>query len=219
MAIEQAPVEINLREPRRPSRDFYALLWLGGWGAAAAIALSALVLTSQTPTANERLRSIFAINEPAAVAQMPPRVAQLESEARMLMEQVRTLSADRDRLNGRIALLESSIDDMTGTIKRQAAATAARLPQRRLRRRPTAQPQSRRHRRAYQPRTHRLRRLWSRLSPPSPKRIAPPLQPCHCRPVAQHSPPSRPSRRPAANSDSILAGHRRWMGCGSVGRP
>lgn len=63
MAIEQAPVEINLREPRRPSHDFYALLWLGGWGAAAAIALSALVLTSQTPTANERLRSIFAINE------------------------------------------------------------------------------------------------------------------------------------------------------------
>lgn len=48
MAIEQAPVEINLREPRRPSHDFYALLWLGGWGAAAAIALSALVLTSQT---------------------------------------------------------------------------------------------------------------------------------------------------------------------------
>lgn len=127
MAIEQAPVEINLREPRRPSHDFYALLWLGGWGAAAAIALSALVLTSQTPTANERLRSIFAVNEPAAVAQMPPRVAQLESETRMLMEQVRTLSADRDRLNGRIALLESSIDDMTGTIKRQAAATAAAL--------------------------------------------------------------------------------------------
>lgn len=127
MAIEQAPVEINLREPRRPSHDFYALLWLGGWGAAAAIALSALVLTSQTPTANERLRSIFAVNEPAAVAQMPPRVAQLESETRMLMEQVRTLSADRDRLNGRIALLESSIDDMTGTIKRQAAVTAAAL--------------------------------------------------------------------------------------------
>ena len=45
----------------------------------------------------------------------------------MLIEQVRALSADRDRLARRIALLESSVDDMTGAIKRQAAATAAAL--------------------------------------------------------------------------------------------
>jgi hypothetical protein len=45
----------------------------------------------------------------------------------MLTEQVRALRADRERLAGRIALLESSVDDMSGTIKRQAAATAAAL--------------------------------------------------------------------------------------------
>jgi hypothetical protein len=97
MAIEPAPVEINLRDPRKGGRDFSALLWLCGWGVA------------------------------TAVAQMPPRVTQLELETQMLIEQVRALKADRDRLAGRVALLESSVDDMTGTIKRQAAATAAAL--------------------------------------------------------------------------------------------
>ena len=126
MAIEPAAAEINLRQPGR-GRDFSALLWLCGWGVATAIALSALAITSQTQTATERLRSIFAVSEPTAVAQIPPRVTQLELETQMLIEQVRALSADRDRLAGRIALLEGSVADMTGAIKRQAAATAAAL--------------------------------------------------------------------------------------------
>lgn len=127
MAVERAQAEINLREPRKGRPDFSALLWLCGWGAATALALSALAITSQTQSATDRLRAIFAVREPSAVAQMPPRVAQLELETQMLIEQVRALNADRDRLAGRIALLESSVDDMTGTIKRQAAATAAAL--------------------------------------------------------------------------------------------
>src|SRR5262245_8705074 len=103
MAIEPAPAEINLREPRRGGHDFSALLWLCGWGVETDIALSALAITSQTKTATDRLRSIFAISEPTAVAQMPPRVAQLELETQMLIEQVRALNADRDRHAGRIA--------------------------------------------------------------------------------------------------------------------
>lgn len=127
MATEQTPPEPDLRDPRRRRRDLSTLLWLCGWGGATAIALSVLAIASQTKTAGERLHQIFSINEPAAVAQMPPRVAQLESDVRALTEQVRTLNTERDRLTGRIALLESSIDDMTGAIKRQAAATAAAI--------------------------------------------------------------------------------------------
>jgi hypothetical protein len=127
MAIELAPAGLSAGEPRKRRRDFSTLLWLCGWGVATAVALSALAVTSQTQTATDRLHSIFASNEPSAVAQMPPRVAQLELETQMLSEQVRALSADRDRLAGRIALLESSVDDVTGAIKRQAAATAAAL--------------------------------------------------------------------------------------------
>jgi hypothetical protein len=127
MATEQTPLEPDLRGPRRYSREFKTLLWLGGWGGAAAIALTALAIASQTKAAGERLRQVFAINEPAAIAQMPPRVTQLESNVQLLAAQVRALTVERDRLAGRIALLESSIDDMTGAIKRQAAATAAAL--------------------------------------------------------------------------------------------
>jgi hypothetical protein len=58
---------------------------------------------------------------------MPPRLARIESETQLLAEQIRALNTDRDRLAGRIALIESSVDDMTGTIKRQAAAAAAAL--------------------------------------------------------------------------------------------
>jgi len=100
---------------------------LCGWGCVTAIALAALAITSQTETANQRLRQIFATNESSAIARMPSRITQLESETQILAAQIRTLSTERDRLAGRIALLESTIDDMTGTIKKQAAATAAAL--------------------------------------------------------------------------------------------
>ena len=49
MAIEPAPDEINLREPRKRGRDFSALLWLCGWGVATAVALSALVVSESEP--------------------------------------------------------------------------------------------------------------------------------------------------------------------------
>ena len=103
------------------------LLWLCGWGGITTVALIILAITSQTETASERLRHIFAVNEFSAIAQMSPRVAQLETETRCSGAQVRALTVERDRLAGRIALLESSIDDMTGAIKKQAAATTAAL--------------------------------------------------------------------------------------------
>jgi len=125
MAIEQAAAQLDLRDPRTRRRDTRTFLWLCGWGGAAMLALIVFVIASQTKTASDRLRLVFAAGEPSAVAQMPPRVAQLEIETQFLTEQMRALATDRDRLAGRIALLESSVDDMTGAIKKQAAATAA----------------------------------------------------------------------------------------------
>ena len=125
MAIEQAAAQLGLRDPRTRRRDTRTFLWLCGWGGAATLALIVFVIASQTKTASDRLRLVFAAGEPNAVAQMPPRMAQLEIETQFLTEQMRVLATDRDRLAGRIALLESSVDDMTGAIKKQAAATAA----------------------------------------------------------------------------------------------
>ncbi|MGB9045723.1 MAG: hypothetical protein WCC81_25110, partial [Pseudolabrys sp.] len=115
MAIEQTPLESDLRDPRRRHRELNSLLWLCGWGGLTAVALTILAITTQTETANERLRRIFAINESSAIARMPPRVSQLESETQLLAAQIRGLIVERDRLVGRIALLESSLDDLTGT--------------------------------------------------------------------------------------------------------
>src|SRR5262249_18391077 len=125
MAPEQTPPEPTLRGPRRRRRELISLLWLCGWGGVSALALMVLAITSQTETASERLRRTG--DESSAIARMPPRIAQLESETQILAAQIRALTTDRDRLAGRIALLESTIDDMTGTIKKQAAPTAAVL--------------------------------------------------------------------------------------------
>ena len=125
MALELPQPEPG--NPRRRVRELSSLLWLCGWGCVTALALAALAVTSQTETASERLRHVLAANESSAVARMPSRITQLESETQILAAQIRTLSTERDRLAGRIALLESTIDDMTGTIKKQAAATAAAL--------------------------------------------------------------------------------------------
>src|SRR5262245_61579133 len=127
MAVELMQPEPGSLNPRRGVRELGSLLWVCGWGCITAIALVALAITSQTETAGERLRHIFSANESSAVARMPSRIIQLESETQILAAQIRTLSTERDRLAGRIALLENTIDDMTGTIKKQAAATAAAL--------------------------------------------------------------------------------------------
>jgi len=123
MAIEQAPPQHDGRVARGRRRDIQTFLWLCGWGGATALALIVFAVASQTKTATERLRQIFALNEPSAVAELPPRIAQLEVQTQFLTEQLRALATDRDRLTGRIALLESSLDDMTGVIKKQKAAT------------------------------------------------------------------------------------------------
>ena len=103
MAIEQTPTEPDLRAPRRRRRELNSLLWLCGWGGFTAVALTALAIASQTETASERLRHIFAMNKSSAIARMPPRVTQLETETQRLAAQVRALTTDRDRLAGRIA--------------------------------------------------------------------------------------------------------------------
>jgi hypothetical protein len=133
MAIKNAPPEPDLPNIHKPLRT--RPLWrLFGWGSAAAIALAAVALTSQTEAGSKRLQLALAYtSEPGrAVAQIPPRAAEAEAETKRLAAQVRELAADRERLTARIALLERNLADMTGSIKKQseqlAAARAANTP-------------------------------------------------------------------------------------------
>ena len=98
------------------------------WGGAAVLALTIVVLICQTPAGSARLELALAQTrtpEPQAIATVPPRVLVDNEETRRLAEEVRRLAADRDRLKERVALLERSFDDMTGSIKTVMLANAA----------------------------------------------------------------------------------------------
>ena len=128
MAIEIAPPEPDSPEGRKRRRDMRALWRLSAWGCAAAVALAALAITTQTEGGSERLALAFAPgNSPALavdMADLKRRALEKDAETKRLEAQIITLAADRDRLTARLASLERNLDDMTGSIKRQAALAA-----------------------------------------------------------------------------------------------
>jgi hypothetical protein len=133
MANEIAPPEPGSSSLFKRLRR-HALWRLFGWGSAACLALATAALTSQTEAGGRRLRLAFGPpSESMQVsAKFTPRTAEIEAETVRLTGQLHDLTADRDRLTARIATLEHSLDDMTGSIKRQseqiAAARAANIP-------------------------------------------------------------------------------------------
>ncbi len=124
MATEITPPQLEWHDARKRRADLGALWRAGAWGGAAAIALAALALTTQTDIGSERLQLVFA-DEPPAAAPLPPPQPQGVAEAKRLEAQLAALAADRDRLNARIAGLERNLDDATGSIKKQVAQVAA----------------------------------------------------------------------------------------------
>jgi hypothetical protein len=99
------------------------------WGIGTAVAITLVVLASQTETGSQQLQFAFARahepEQPQAVAVVPPRVVLDEATSRRLADAVRALTADRDRLNSRLASLERSFNDMTGSIKTVMQANVA----------------------------------------------------------------------------------------------
>lgn len=132
MAIETAPPEGDWPEPRRRRHDRGTLWRLCAWGSSTTIALAAVALTTQTESGYERLQLALSHKDPSAravrTAEVTPRAVENDAETQRLQAQIRTLAADRDRLTARIASLESSLDDITGSIKRQAELAAAPPP-------------------------------------------------------------------------------------------
>ncbi len=114
------------------------LLRFAGWGAAATAALLLVVITANSSTGRDRLSAAFAgVNGPreaeaakaqAAQAAQIARLAANESDTRRLVEIVRSLAGDRERLMARVNVLERSLEDVTGSIKKQAAMTPPAAP-------------------------------------------------------------------------------------------
>ncbi|MGN6463008.1 MAG: hypothetical protein ACTHLY_17640 [Pseudolabrys sp.] len=104
-----------------------SLLRLAGWGFCAALALGVTMTLTQTDRGAERLQQAVANlytpekPETARVPTPPVTVAQktfdAEQETTRLAGQLQSLTADRDRLAARVATLERSFDDITGSVK------------------------------------------------------------------------------------------------------
>ena len=115
------------------------LLRFAGWGAAAAVGLLLVVIAANSSTGRERLSTAFAdVNGTreaeaakalAAQAAQIARLAANENDTRRLMEIVRSLAGDRERLMARVSVLERNLKDVTGSIEKQAAATPPVAPQ------------------------------------------------------------------------------------------
>jgi hypothetical protein len=124
MAIEIAPPDTNPAEGRKRRREMRGLWRVSAWGCAAAIALAALAITTQTEGGSERLALALSPGNarPLTIemAELKQRVVDKDVEAKRLEAEVVTLAADRDRLTTRLTSLERNLDDMTGSIKRQA---------------------------------------------------------------------------------------------------
>jgi hypothetical protein len=134
MALKIAPADIATRAADRvpPQRFAMRSLWrLCGWGGAAAVALTAVALVSQTEVGEKRIRLALAAQPDRVLAaadipaQSPAAAPANDAELRRLAAAVRSLTADRDRLNARVAGLERNLDDMTGSIKAVEQATVA----------------------------------------------------------------------------------------------
>jgi hypothetical protein len=111
-------------DPGRDDIDLRGLVRLASWGAAAVCALLLAVFATRTEIGAQRLAGALG-SSPAtqgARLQADPsaRTAELEFETRQLAAAMRSLSADRDRLLARVTVLERSLDDVTGSIPRNA---------------------------------------------------------------------------------------------------
>ena len=114
------------------------LLRFAGWGAAATAALLLVVITANSSTGRDRLSVAFAgvngtreaeaARAQAAQAAQIARLAANENDTRRLVEIVRSLAGDRERLMTRVNVLERSLEDVTGSIKKQAAMTPPAAP-------------------------------------------------------------------------------------------
>jgi hypothetical protein len=105
-----------------------SLLRLALWGAAAAICLGVVVLAAYTNAGSQRLMLAFAPSSGPTTAQLAARSIETENETRRLAAAVQSLNAERERLLTRITSLERSLQDITGSIQRQAASTGAVNP-------------------------------------------------------------------------------------------
>ena len=130
MANAQEPVESRVDDD---GFHMGSLLRMGSWGIGAAAALFLAVLAGLSDPGATRvdgavaaisghMQTVVATPVPVKPTVTEVTDSQQSVETRRLAEQVRLLAADRDRLLHRLTVVERNVEDITGSIKRQASA-------------------------------------------------------------------------------------------------
>ena len=131
--VRLAKADLKRAAPRVPV-TMHGLWRLVVWGSTAATALLIAVLSSRGVVGSQRAAvaastlggATVAVVQPAPMPQQPAaRAFDAQAETKKLADAVRDLTADNDELKSRLAVVEHSVDDVTGSIERQAKATAA----------------------------------------------------------------------------------------------
>jgi hypothetical protein len=125
-----AKPDSSAQMPLSPRKFGMRDLWrMALWGISASAALTLVTYAGTTVPGQSRMHlAIAEIHEnliPSGTKPIRPLDAR---EGRRLAETVRTLAADRERLISRVATLEQSIDDITGSIARVEKAAKAPAP-------------------------------------------------------------------------------------------
>jgi hypothetical protein len=136
MADEVRLAKADLKRPSAAVPVTMHGLWrLVVWGSTAATALLIAVLSSRGVVGSQRAAVAASTLGGGTVAivqpvQTPPQAAarafdaQQAAETKKLADAVRDLTADNDELKSRLAVVEHSVDDVTGSIARQAQSAA-----------------------------------------------------------------------------------------------
>jgi hypothetical protein len=137
MTDEVRLAKADLKRPKPAAPFTMRGLWrLVVWGSTAATALLIAVLSSRGVVGSQRAAvamstlgagaGTVAVVQPAPTH--PPAAVHpfdAQAETKKLADAVHDLAADNDDLKSRLAAVEHSVDDVTGSIARQAKATAA----------------------------------------------------------------------------------------------
>src|SRR4051794_20887215 len=113
--------------------DMRSLMRLAIWGGAAASALLLTVVIVHSNSSSQQMltatsRATDAQASAPARGERGPRALDTPEDARRLAEVLQSLAGDRDRMLLRIAALERSLEDVTGSIRREAAFASTSPP-------------------------------------------------------------------------------------------
>jgi hypothetical protein len=112
----------------QPKPRYRTLLQLAAWGTCAALSVGTLVVVVESPAGGQRLASAMAGGNEAARSAPAAAPSQPDPLVKALEARIASLTSDRDRLASRVAALESGFEDLTGSVRRQAAQAAKPSP-------------------------------------------------------------------------------------------